>query len=126
MERPADKISIARDEFRRAGGILRTSEAIKCGIHPRTLYAMHDAGIVDRLGRGLYRLSELPSLSSPDVVTVSRKIPNGVICLISALNYHEITTQIPHAVDVAINRGSERPKLEYPPVKIYWFKGGAF
>jgi len=126
MVKSVDIMERARDEFRRAAGILRTSEAIKRGIHPRTLYAMRDAGIVERLDRGLYRLSELPSLSSPDLVTVSRKIPNGVICLISALSYHEITTQIPRLVHVAINRGSERPKLEYPPVKIYWFKGAAF
>ncbi len=120
------KIEDARHEFMRAGGILRTSEALRRGIHPRTLYAMRDQALLERLERGLYRLSELPALSAPDLTTVSRKIPKGVICLISALSFHEITTQIPHFVHIAIERGSTRPKLEYPPVRTYWFKGEAF
>lgn len=126
MEKINEKVLTAQSEFRRAGGILRTSEAIKRGIHPRTLYVMRDVGVVECLSRGLYRLSELPALSAPDLVTVARKVPKGVICLISALSYHEITTQIPHVVHVAISRGSERPRLEYPPIKTYWFKDKAF
>ena len=87
---------------------------------------MRDAGILERLERGLYRLAELEPLSAPDLVTVARKVPHGVICLISALSFHEITTQIPHTVHVAIKRGAERPRLAYPPVKTYWFSGDAF
>ncbi|NNE35546.1 MAG: transcriptional regulator [Rhodothermales bacterium] len=112
--------------FRRARGILRTGEALARGIHPRTLYAMRDAGLLERLERGLYRLADLDPLSSPDLVTVARKVPDGVICLISALSFHEITTQIPHAVDVAIKRGAEPPRISYPPTKIYWFSGKRF
>jgi predicted transcriptional regulator of viral defense system len=87
---------------------------------------MHDAGLLERLDRGLYRLTDLPPLSDPDLVTVANKIPKGVICLISALHFHDITTQIPHDVSIAVTRGTEPPRLEYPPIRLYWFSGAAF
>ncbi len=87
---------------------------------------MRDEGVLEQLSRGTYRLASLPDLSAPDLVTVAARIPNGVVCLISALAFHELTTQIPHEVDVAIARGSERPRLEYPPINVYWFSGEAF
>ena len=87
---------------------------------------MRDKGIVERLSRGLYRLADLPPLSSPDLVTVAAKIPAGVVCLISALAYHEITTQIPHEVHVALPRGAEPPRLQHPPVRVFWFTGRSF
>lgn len=120
------KTNEALQIFRRHGGILRTGEALKLGIHQRTLYAMRDDGVLERLDRGLYRLADMPPLSDPDLVTVARKIPDGVVCLISALHFHDITTQIPHVVSVAVKRGKEPPRLEYPPTKIYPFSGQAF
>lgn len=102
------------------------SEAITAGIPRKTLYAMRDQGVIDALSRGLYRLASLPGLEAPDMVAVSARIPDGVICLISALAFHDLTTQIPHAVDIAIERGSEKPSIDYPPVKIYWFSDAAF
>lgn len=82
--------------------MLRTAEAIRLGIHPRTIYQLRDEGLLEQLAKGIYRLIEVPDFSEPDLVTVSKKIPHGIICLISALAYHEITTQIPHFVYVAI------------------------
>jgi predicted transcriptional regulator of viral defense system len=120
------KTDAALEIFRGHGGILRTGEALDLGIHRRTLYAMRDEGLLERLDRGLYRLAELPPLSDPDLVTVARKIPHGVICLISALHFHEMTMQIPHAVSVAVQRGSEPPRLDFPPTRIHLFSGEAF
>jgi predicted transcriptional regulator of viral defense system len=120
------QIEAARRVFRHGGGILRTGEALDKGVHPRTLYAMRDAGLLERLDRGLYRLTDLPPLSDPDLVTVANRIPKGVICLISALHFHDITTQIPHAVSIAVSRGTEPPRLDYPPIRLYWFSGDAF
>ena len=112
--------------FRQHGGTLRTAEALRLGIHPRTLYAMRDSGVLEQLSRGLYRLAELPPLSNPDLVTVALKVPQAVICLISALAFHELTTQIPHAVDVALHNRAERPRLDYPPLRVFWFSGPAW
>ncbi len=102
------------------------SEAVAAGISRKTLYAMRDAGVVEHLSRGVYRLANLPSLESPDLVAIATRIPEGVICLTSALAFHDLTTQIPHAVDVAIARGTERPRVDYPPINTYWFSGRAF
>ncbi len=122
-ERPIDA---AKRLFRRHGGVLRTSEALRLGIHPRALYAMRDEGLLECLSRGLYRLADLPPLGNPDLVAVALKVPGGVICLISALAYHELTTQIPHEVYLALPRGAEPPRLDYPPVRVFWFTGKAF
>lgn len=112
--------------FRKHGGILRTMEAVRLGVHPRTLYAMRDAGSIERLGRGLYRLADLPPLGNPDLVTVALRVPDGVFCLLSSLSVHELTTQIPHEIHIALKRGAEPPKLEHPPVRVFWFTGKAF
>jgi predicted transcriptional regulator of viral defense system len=109
--------------FREHGGLLRTKEALRAGIHPRTLYAMKSAGVVERLSRGLYRLADMPLLGNPDLVSVAARVPQGVICLISALAYHELTTQIPHEVYVALAKGAEPPRLTYPPLRVFWFSG---
>ena len=116
----------AIERFREHGGVMRTSEALDLGIHPRTLYALRDAGALERLGRGLYRLAELPPLSNPDLVTVALKAPHGVICLVSALAFHELTTQIPHVVDLAIEQGAESPRIEHPPLRIFRFSRAAW
>ncbi len=112
--------------FRKHDGILRTGEAITAGIHPRKLYAMRDQGIVERLSRGVYRLSELKPLGDPDLVSVTVRIPKGVVCLISALAFHEITTQIPHQVYIAIDRHSRPPNIDFPPIRVFRFTGEAY
>jgi len=112
--------------FREQGGTLRTSEALRLGIAPRTLYALRDAGMLEQLARGLYRLRDLPPLSHPDLVIVAHKVPRGVVCLVSALAYHELTTQIPHAVDLALHSGSRRLRLAFPPLRVFWFSEAAW
>jgi predicted transcriptional regulator of viral defense system len=105
--------------------MLPTRKALDLGIHPRTLYRMRDEGILESLGRGLYRLSEMPVLEHPDLVTLALRVPAGVVCLISALSFHELTTEIPHEVYIALPRGAERPRVTYPPARIFWFGGPA-
>lgn len=105
--------------FKKNQGLLRTAEAIRLGIHPRTIYLMRDEGLLEQLATGIYRLIELPDFSEPDLVLVSKKIPHGIICLISALAYHEITTQIPHFVYVAIPTKARPSRLEYPPLRYF-------
>lgn len=111
----------ARQAFQTNGGILRTTEALAAGIHPRTLYALRDAGQIETLARGVYRLADLPPLTNPDLATVAKRIPHGVICLLSALAYHEITTQVPHEVHLALPRTTRRPRLQHPPLRVYHF-----
>lgn len=119
-------VQAAIDLIEKHGGVVRTAEAIRAGIHPRTLYAMRDEGLLETISRGLYRLADLPPLGNPDLVAVSGRAPDCVICLISALSFHELTTQIPHEVYIALARGKARPRIKYPPIRTFWFSGSAF
>jgi predicted transcriptional regulator of viral defense system len=123
---PSDAVARARAIFRAHGGILRTAQALRAGIHPRTLYAMRDSGELERVSRGLYRLSEASPLGNPDLVAVAMKVPDAVVCLISALASHDLTTQIPHAVWIALPTGSWTPRLEQPPLEVCEFGGKTY
>jgi predicted transcriptional regulator of viral defense system len=112
--------------FRASGGQLRMSEALARGISRYTLYTMRDHGVIEQVSRGVYRLVDLPPISNPDLVTVSLRYPSAVVCLASALAYHELTTQIPHGVSVAFPRNTHPPKLDYPPLIAYRFSDAAY
>ena len=112
--------------FREHGGQLRMSEAIALGITRYMLYSLRDKGIIEQVTRGVYRLAELPAISNPDLVTVSLRYPDAVICLISALSYHGITTQIPHEVYIAVSRDSRMHLLNHPPLRVYKFSTNTF
>ena len=116
----------AEEIFRKHGGQLRMSVAIANGITRYMLYSLRDKGVIEQVTRGIYRLVELPEISNPDLVTVSLRYPNAVICLISALAYHEITTQIPHEISIAVPRDSRKPVLDFPPIHTYVFSDAAY
>jgi predicted transcriptional regulator of viral defense system len=101
--------------------VLRTADALRLGIHPRTLYQLRDQGQIEAISRGVYRLADLPPLAHPDLVTVALRVPKGVVCLISALAFHEITTEVPHEVQIALPRGTKTPKLDHPPLRVFRF-----
>jgi predicted transcriptional regulator of viral defense system len=103
--------------FQENNGVLRTSQAIKKGIDSKTLYEMVDAGILKKEGRGIYRLANLPPLSNPDLVQIALRVPNSVICLISALSFHDLTTQTPYKIYIAIPKNSKKPQIDYPPIE---------
>ncbi len=111
--------SAVKTLFKQQGWILRSGELLKAGLHPRSITALLEAGSIERLSRGLYRWSDAPAATDPDLVIVARKIPKGVVCLVSALALHGLTTQIPHAVHLALPRPARAPVLTYPPVEIH-------
>lgn len=102
------------------------SEAIRRGISRYMLYSLLDKGVIERISRGVYRLVDLPPVGNPDLITVALRYPNAVVCLVSALSFHEITTQIPREVSVAVPRDSHTPSLEYPPLRVYRFADRAY
>ncbi len=112
--------------FRKHGGQLRMSEALREGISRYMLYSLRDKGVIERVSRGIYRLVDLPPISNPDLVTVSLRFPKAVICLVSALAFHDITTQVPHVVYVAVPRGARRPSLDFPPIQAHKFSNEAY
>jgi predicted transcriptional regulator of viral defense system len=112
--------------FRQHGGQLRLSEALARGFSRYQFYQLRDEGLIDSVSRGLYRLANLPPIENPDLVAVATRFPNAVLCLISALDWHGITTQIPRQVHLAVARDARLPVLDYPPVAGYRFSGQAF
>ncbi len=126
IREPSDSaVRVAEEIFRSAGGTLRTREAAAHGIHYSTLYGMRDAGLVEQLSRGVYRLAELPAPGKYDVVAVAERVPDAVLCLVSALDFHEIGTQIPAWVSIAIGPKDWHPQFDYPPVRVYRMSGEA-
>jgi predicted transcriptional regulator of viral defense system len=117
--RTEDAYTRAERLFRERGGMLRMAEAVEAGIHRHTLYTLRDQGVLEQLSRGLYRLADAAPLGHPDLVAVARRTPKGVICLVSALAFHDLTTQVPHEVYLAVPRGSEPPRIDYPPVRVF-------
>ncbi len=105
---------------------MRTSEAAAAGIRAEHLYELVQDGVLDRLQRGLYCIKNLPGQPHPDFVIVSKLIPKGVICLISALNFHGLTTQIPHVVDVAVPQSVVAARVLYPPIRVFQYSKSTF
>ena len=112
--------------IRQKGGLIRTHEALAHGIHRRTLYGLRDEGTLITISRGLHQLADMDIPTQVALAEVSKKVPSGVICLISALAYHELTTQTPHHVWLAVERKARKPKIEYPPVRVFFFSGYLF
>jgi predicted transcriptional regulator of viral defense system len=102
-------------------GILRASKAIKLGVPKHILYEMVETGELVREAQGIYRLSEVDMAGNPDLVNLSLRVPKAVFCLISALYFHELTTQIPHYVYFALPRDVKTPKIPYPPIRVFHF-----
>ena len=111
--------------LKKKGGLIRTAEAINAGIHPRSLYYLRDNGFLEQISRGVYRLSQQEPIGNPDLVIVAVRIPKAVICLVSALAFHEISTQIPHMVEIALATGAESPRIDYPPISIHRFSSSS-
>ena len=120
-----DPLGHAVESFRERGGVLRTRDALGAGIHPRTLYRLRDDGVIEQVCRGVYRLAEMPALAFPDLVAVALRVPRAVICLVSALAYHDATSEIPHEVQIALPRRTKPPRLDHPPLRVFWFSGAA-
>src|SRR5437763_16475368 len=115
----------AEHVFRRAGGILRTRDALRQGIHRRTLYALRDAGRLEPLGRGAFLLAGHRVSERLDVALVAARYPHAVICLVSALEWHGLTTQIPREIQIAPPPGGRTPRPGYPPVRALRASGPA-
>lgn len=105
-------------------GVFKTRDVRKLKIHTRNLSAMVNHGLLEKISRGTSRLPGRPQ-ENPDMVNVASRVPKGVVCLISALAYHGLTTQIPREVYLAAARGTEMPRLDYPPIRLFRFSSEA-
>ena len=107
--------------FKTHAGMLRTIEALRAGIHPRTLYALRTGGEIEQVARGLFRLRTLPPLCEPDLTIVAKKVPQAVFCLLTASAFHRLTTHVPHIIAIALGRTARIPRLDHPPIEVFRF-----
>lgn len=107
--------------LKKRGGVASYAEIMEAGYDKARLRGSLNRGLVQKVDRGLYRLSSGATLSNPDLVAASIKVPKGVVCMLSALAFHEATNEIPRSVDIAILRGAHANKIKYPPVRFYRF-----
>jgi predicted transcriptional regulator of viral defense system len=90
------------------------------------LWNLARSGKIDRIGRGLYRDRDFPISDNEAYVELAKRVPEGVLCLSSALRYHELSTENPSEIWLAIERGAWTPKIDFPPVRIAHFSKPAF
>lgn len=106
-------------------GVVRTSDLSDRGLHHESLRRLCKDGVLIKTGRGLYELADADVTEHHSLALVGKKIPNAVVCLLSALQFHDIGTQSPSKVWIAIDRRAGKPKMDYPPVRIVRFTGHA-
>jgi len=109
----------------RRKGIVRASDLERYGIPRVYLTRLCQKGLVERVGRGLYRLARAETSEHITLAEAAKLVPNGVVCLLSALSFHGLTTLIPHEVWMAIDVKARRPKVAGVPLRIVRFSGKA-
>src|SRR5258708_1362706 len=109
----------------RKRGTLRPRDLDALHIPRDYLWRFHQKGILDRSGRGLYRLPDAEISEYHSIAEASNRVPKGVVCLLSALSFHGLTTQLPFEVWMAIDRKARLPKSDHPPLHIVRFSGSA-
>jgi predicted transcriptional regulator of viral defense system len=112
--------------FEKHAGVLTYREAVAAGINPRLLSEWVEEGKAERVQRGVYRLVDAPAFTFDTWLELNLRIPKGVICLLSAAMVHELTTFVPSEVFMALPNKAWRPKIEYPPVRYFYFSGSAY
>ncbi|MFY9554362.1 MAG: AbiEi antitoxin N-terminal domain-containing protein [Blastocatellia bacterium] len=110
----------------RKAGVLRTRELESHGISRVYLKRLVDSGQLERIGRGLYTLVDADLGEKASLAQASKRVPHGVICLLSALRLHGLTTQNPFEVWIAVDQNARRPAMSYPPLRIIHLSGKAF
>jgi predicted transcriptional regulator of viral defense system len=106
--------------------VVRAAELFEEGVHPRTVYRLRSTGVIEQVSRGVYRLGTAPVPPHLDLLAVATRAAHAVVCLVSALAFHELTDEIPHEVAIAIRRGTTPPAIDHPPVRVFRFADFAY
>jgi len=112
-------------QIARKRGLIKAKDVEALGLHTQTLTRLVRKGQLERIARGLYRLPDYDLTAHHGLVLASIAAPSGVICLLSALQFHRIGTQLPHEVWIALDRRARKPAIDYPPLRIVRFSGKA-
>lgn len=101
-------------------GIARSRDLERAGISRTQIQRLREQGIIQRVGRGLYTSPDAQLTERQHLAEAARRVPGGVVCLLSALRFHGLTTQSPFEVWMAIDRKAWRPKVEHPPLRLVY------
>jgi len=104
-------------------GIARSKHLEQAGVSRTQIQRLVERGVIERVGWGLYRDPKAPQSERADLAEVARLVPGGVVCLLSALRFHGLTTQNPFQVWVAIDRKAWRPQVDHPPLRFAFLSG---
>ena len=110
----------------RRRGVIGPSDLRELGLHRMVLTRLTDEGLLERVGRGLYRLAGAEPLGSPDLVLVAARVSRAILGLVTALNHYGLTGEIPRAIDVLLPRGQSRPSIDHPPLRLFWASGDSY
>lgn len=124
MTSASDKDRIAR--YLRRSGIARSRDLERIGVSRKQIRRFVDRGLIERIGWGLYRLPGVLLTERHGLAEAARRVPGGVVCLLSALRFHELTTQSPFEIWMAIERKAWRPPRGNPPLRLVFASGAAF
>ncbi len=114
-------IELARQRY-----ILRASDLDAIGVPRVVLGRLTRAGRLQKVGRGLYTIEAAPTLAQDGLLAIASRVPQAVFCLTTALQFHELTTQLPREVWFAMPRGSHLPRIDYPPIKMVQMSGDVY
>jgi predicted transcriptional regulator of viral defense system len=99
--------------------VLRTRDVARQGIHTSTLTRMANSGVLEKVGPGRYRLPRSTRTTEHhDLAVATAAVPRSVVCLVSALRFHDIGTQLPAEVWIAVPRGARVPRVSAPPLRV--------
>lgn len=113
-------------DFIQMKGMVRPHEIEAQGIPRMYLQRLYEQGEIERVGRGLYALPDTFMTQHSSLIEVAKRVPGGVICLLSALSFHQLTTQLPYQVWLTIEGTGWKPQMDYPSLRVVRFSGQAF
>lgn len=130
MEHPCKTLQETHTErllnLARQKGLLRSSDLDALGVPRVYLTRLTASSRLEKVGRGLYRLPESALFEHDSLAVIATRVPQAVFCLLTALQFHELTTQLPRQIWIAMPRGSHLPRIDYPPVKMVQYSGAAY
>lgn len=113
-------------ELARRRGLLRPRDLAAAGIPRAVLSRLQTSGQLVKVTRGLYRMPDDDPGEDEGMVTIARRVPHAVFCLLTALQFHGLTTQLPRQIWIAMPRGSHPPRIDYPPIRMVQFTGESY
>lgn len=110
----------------RQKGVVRLREITQHGLHPEHLRRLVAKGHLTRLGRGVYAPADFEPTESHGLAQVAIRVPDSVVCLLSALQFHGLSTQMPRSVWIALPPKARAPRLDWPELQIHRFSGTSY